>query len=317
MSTIRIATIGTSMITGRFLDAVRQTDGIQATVVYSRDAERAAAFADEQGIGATSSDLAELLDSGDVDAVYVGSPNGKHVEQALAALRAGRHVFVEKPAAPTAAEFEALVEEAADTGVIVFEGMRNAYDPGMDEIRALLPRLGTIRRAAFTYCQRSARYDRVLAGERVNIFDPALAGGALLDLGVYCVSPMVDLFGEPEAVRAVSVEIAGGADGTGSALLSYPGFLGEVTYSKITVSARPSEIQGELATLEIDRIAEPSRLRLHGIDGSVEDIELNPPENNMVFEVQRFVDLMRGGDPAPDNARTLSTLRVVEAIAAG
>lgn len=317
MSVIRLATIGTSMITGRFLEAVRETDGIEAAVVYSRDAERAAGYADEHGIGAASSDLDELLSSGDVDAVYVGSPNGLHVDQAGAAIRAGRHVFVEKPAAPTAAEFAGLVDEARESGVVVFEGMRNAYDPGMAEVRALLPRLGTIRRAAFTYCQRSSRYDRVLAGEQVNIFDPALAGGALLDLGVYCVSAMVDLFGEPETVRAVSVTIATGADGTGSALLGYPGHVAEVSYSKITVSSRPSEIQGELATLEIDRISEPSFLRLHGIDGSLEEIDLAPPENNMRFEVQRFVELVRGDNPAPDNARTLATLRVVEAIAAG
>lgn len=311
---IRVATIGTSAISGRFVRAVREVEGIEVTVAYSRDGDRAQAFADEHGVGGMASDLDALLTTDAVDAVYVGTPNSLHADLVRQAIQHGRHVFVEKPATPTAAEFAALVDEAGAAGVVVFEGMRNAYDPGFAEIRRLLPRLGVIRRAAFSYCQRSARYDLVQAGERVNIFDPVLAGGALLDLGVYCVSAMVDLFGEPESVVAASVPIAGGADGTGTALLRYAGFLGEVTYSKITVSGRPSEIQGELATLVIDQIAAPGQLTLHGIDGSTQHIDLEPVEDNMVFEVQRFGDLVRGADPASDHERTLATLRTVERI---
>ena len=242
---INIAAIGTSMITTRFIDAVRMADGLTVTTIYSRDPARAAAFAQQEGIPQTSSDLDELLASEAVDAVYVGSPNSAHHEQVRRAIEAGKHVFVEKPAVPTAGEFAALCEQAATSGVVLFEGMRNVYDPGFDVVRELLPEVGAIRRVAFSYCQRSARYDKVLAGERVNIFDPAMAGGALLDLGVYCVAAMVSLFGEPEHVAAMSVRIASGADGSGVALLQYPGFVGEVEYSKITRSDRPSEIQGE------------------------------------------------------------------------
>ena len=249
--------------------------------------------------------------------MYVGSPNSAHHDQARRAIEAGKHVFVEKPAVPTAGEFAALCEQAATSGVVLFEGMRNVYDPGFDVVRELLPEVAAIRRVAFSYCQRSARYDKVLAGEQVNIFDPAMAGGALLDLGVYCVAAMVSLFGEPEHVAAAAVRIASGADGSGVALLQYPGFVGEVEYSKITRSDRPSEIQGETGTLVIDHIEQPTRVTLTRLDGSVDVRELDGPENNMVYEAQRFADLVNGkATTEADNARTAMTLRVVDAITA-
>lgn len=323
---IRIATIGTSVITETFADAVAAAEvgeGIAITAVTSRDAAKARAFADRIGLTTANAtdDLDDLLRSGAVDAVYIASPNGAHAAQARTAIAAGLHVFVEKPATTASAEWDELVAAARAAGVVVFEGMRNVYDPGFAAVRDVLPELGTLRRASFSYCQRSARYDRVLAGETPAIFDPALGGGALWDLGVYPISAMVALFGEPDAVAAVSPRIATGVEGAGTALLAYPGaagdgMIGEVTYSKITRSDVPSEIQGELGTLEIDHIAQPRHLVLTTIDGARREIPIDAAANNMRYEVERFAALVAGADPAADQARTAGVLRVIERIRA-
>lgn len=320
---IRIATIGTSMITQMFADAVTATPGIELSVAYSRDAERAAEFARTVGAPASASDLDLLLQRGDVDAVYVGTPNAAHAAPVRAALKAGVHVFVEKPAVPTAAEFDQIAIEADAAGVVLFEGMRNVYDPGFARIRELLPQLGVIRRASFVYAKRSSRYDLVLAGERVNIFDPALAGGAVLDLGVYPIAAMVALFGEPQSVAAMSVTISSGADGAGAALLAYPGMVADVSYSKISTSHRMSEIEGEDGTLLIDQISCPRKLSLRLRDGSVldETVEMDgvAPGNeleNMRFEVARFVEIVGGESGAADLARTRAMLHVTDRIRA-
>lgn len=315
---IRLATIGTSTITQKFADAVAQTPGIRIDVVYSRDAGRGRVFADRLGIDAVSTDLEALLASGDVDAVYVGSPNGAHAAQAAAAIAAGVHVFLEKPATPTAAEFARLVDDARQRGVVVFEGMRNVYDPGMARVRDLLPALGRVRLVSFGQSQRSARYDLVLAGETPNIFDPALAGGALFDLGVYPLSAVIDLFGAPTAVVGATATIATGADGAGAAVLAYDDdVVAQIAFSKIGASRRPNEIQGELGTMEIDEITAPRRIRLDLFSGVSEQIEIDGPENNMRFEVARFAALVRGdADAAPDQQRSLDVLRAVEAIRA-
>lgn len=314
---IRIATIGTSSITDQFVAALPDVPGIELAGVFSRDGVRAAAVAKNWSAARSWSELDVMLSSSDVDAVYVASPNSVHHAQCRAALAAGKHVLVEKPAVVTSAEFEDLLGLARDSGVILFEGMRSAYDPGMDLVRHLLPQLGTIRRVSFEYCQRSARYDQVLAGRPVNIFDPAMAGGALNDLGVYCVSALVDLFGEPDAVAGADVTIASGVDGAGIALARYAGFVADLAYSKITASDRPSQIEGELGTLTIDKIAEPSRVVVRLGASPAQEQVVEKPAGTLPFEIERFVRLVSGdADPGPDQQRTLKTLRTMEAIRA-
>lgn len=313
---IRVATIGTSTITERFADGVAAMDGISITQAYSRDPERATAAAARFG-AAPVSDLAALLASPDVEAVYVGSPNSVHHAQVRAALRAGKHVLVEKPAVPTAAEWEDLVVAAHTAGVVLLEAMRTAYDPGLSAVRAMLPTLGTIRRVSLRYGKRSARYDQVLAGEQVNIFDPAMAGGALNDLGVYCAHALISLFGEPQRVVGALVPVASGADGAGAALAVYPGFVADLGWSKITDSALPSEIQGELGTLEIDAIDSARSLTVRFIDGTVAHHAVDAPPNSLTHEIRRFAELIVSGeDHTPDQQRTAQTLRLVEAIRA-
>lgn len=311
---IKFATIGTSWITTQFADAVARVPGVELAVAYSRDAAKAESFAHQIGAASSSADLVGLLASSEVDAVYVASPNSVHFEQALAAIRAGKHVLVEKPATPTAAEFAILVAEARMAGVVLLEAMRTAYDPGTARVRELIEQVGVVRRVSLRYCQRSSRYDLVLAGERVNIFDPALAGGALYDLGVYCASALVALFGEPERVVAATVPIAGGADGAGVAIATYPGFVADLGWSKITASDVPSEVQGELATLLIDHVPAPRRLELRRLDGTGEEFVVDAPAFDLRYELERFAQLCDGGDATADHERTLATLRTLEAI---
>ena len=220
---LRVATIGTSKITRYFAQAVTAVDGIEINCVFSRDPGRAVQFAQELGAPHSESDLPKLFTSPDTDAVYIASPNGIHHSQALAAIRAGKHVLIEKPAVPTADEWADLVNEASAAGVVLLEGIRNEYDPGISAVADTLPLLGRIRRVSFRYQKRSDRYDLVLAGQRVNVFDPSMAGGALMDLGVYCAHALIRLFGPPNRVIAATIPLPAGSDGAGTALAVYPG----------------------------------------------------------------------------------------------
>lgn len=314
---IRIATVGTSVITENLIGAVSRTPGIEVVAVSSRDDERARAYADRVGVAGAYGSLDALLAADDVDAVYIASPNSVHAGQVAAAIDAGKHVLVEKPAVGTAEEWNALTERARRAGVVLLEAMRSAYDPGLHAVRDELASLGELRRASLHYAKRSSRYDAVLAGETPNIFDPAMGGGALADLGVYVVHAAILLFGEPVSVRASSVSIATGADGAGIAVLEYPGFVADVAYSKITTSTRPSEIAGEGATLEIDHLAAPRRLSRTGVDGSTSERTIDGAADALDGEVARFVELVEGrGGAEEDHARTAATLRTIERIRA-
>lgn len=312
---IRIGTVGTSVITEAFLGAVSRTPGIEAVAVSSRDADRARAYADRVGVPGAFGSVEALLASSEIDAVYLGSPNAVHVGQAAAALAAGKHVLVEKPAVATAAEWDGLVAQADAAGLVILEAMRSAYDPGIRALREALPTLGVLRRASFHYQKRSSRYSDVLAGGVPNIFDPAMGGGALNDLGVYGLHVAVLLFGEPVRVSAAAVGIRSGVDGAGIAVLEYPGLVVDVSYSKITSSARPSEIQGEDATLLIDHLASPRRLERTGLDGVRTEVAVEGDADVLDGEVARFVEVVSGGASAADDAaRTAATLRVMEQV---
>lgn len=312
---IRLATTGTSVITSAFVDAVSKVDGIRLEAVYSRDAGRAAAKADELGASWSSDSYDDVLASPLIDAVYVASPNSAHHEQALRAIAAGKHVIVEKPAVPTVAEWVELVEAARAADVVLLEAMRTEYDPGIELVRSLLPELGVLRTASLRYQKQSSRYALVLAGEQVNMFDPALAGGALNDLGVYCLHAMVTLFGVPDGVAAASVGVASGVDGAGTVLAHYPGFIVDLSYSKISSTEIPSEVQGEAATLVIDDIAAPRTVEVVRPDGTRVLHELDKAPNSLVPEVARFVQLISsGGDAGIDQRMTEETLRLVEEV---
>jgi scyllo-inositol 2-dehydrogenase (NADP+) len=312
-SDIRVATIGTSVITSALVEAARQVDGIRVDAVFSRDAQRASEAAAEYGASWSSDSLDEILASPEVDAVYIASPNSAHREQIARALAAGKHVLVEKPAVLHADEWDALVAEATASGVVLLEAMRTEYDSGFELVRSLLPRLGVLRSASLRFQRRSSRYADVLAGRRVNMFDPALGGGALNDLGVYVAHAMVSLFGVPQETEAVLVPLDSGVDGAGSILARYPGLVVDLSFSKISTSELPSEIQGEDGTLVIDHIASPRSVRHVAGDGSVEVHEIDEVPHGLGGEVRRFVALIRdGGDHRRDHELTSATLRVLE-----
>lgn len=314
---IRMATIGTSTITETFLAAARGR--VEVVAVHSRDASRGAALAARHGIPSSETDLDVLLARDDIDAVYVASPNSVHGAQVRQALEAGVHVLVEKPFVPTAAEASALLALAEESGLVLLEALRSAFDPGTAAVRDLLPALGEVRRVSFRYAQRSARYDKVLAGEHVAIFDPAMAGGALMDLGVYCVRPLVDLFGEPDHVVGAQARVASGADGATVVLATYPGMVADLSCSKITASSLPSEIQGELGTLTIDHVAAPRHLVLDLLDGTRREVHVDgaDPDNTLGYEIDRFATLVADGElPRAEGRSSVAALRVVEAALA-
>ncbi len=128
---IQLAVIGTSKIAHEFATALSQVPEVALAGVFSRDAARASAAAKEMGARKPWWDLASMLASPEIDAVYIASPNAVHYSQCQAALESGKHVLVEKPAVVTSDEFRSLVDLASSKGLVIFEGMRSAYDPGM------------------------------------------------------------------------------------------------------------------------------------------------------------------------------------------
>ena len=195
---LRFGIIGTNWITDQFIAAGREVEGFTLAAVYSRTEDRAEAFASKHGIPLTFTDISEMAACREVDAIYIASPTSFHAEQAIICMSAGKHVICEKPAASNSRELQAMAKTAAEYGVVFMEAMKSSFMPGFQAIREWLPSLGTIRRYTASYCQYSSRYDAFKRGEILNAFKPEFSNGALMDLGVYCIYPMVLLFGAPD-----------------------------------------------------------------------------------------------------------------------
>ncbi len=314
--TLRLGVVGTNFVSDWLVQAVAALQDmpqlplpmpIQVTAVYSRAAETGAAFAAKHGIPAAYTDYAAMLDA--VDAVYIASPNFAHAGQAVAAARAGKHILCEKVIATNKREFDAMRSAARENGVVLLEAMRPVHDPAMQVIRDALPAIGQLRRVDFEYCQYSSRYDKFLAGQVMNAFDPTLSNAAIMDIGVYCIAVCAHLFGAPRKVQSASAFLSNGFEASGSLLLDYGSFAAQISYSKVSESILPSVIQGEKGSITIDKLSIPRHICLHpytrdssvspGMQGADhaagQQLPYAPADNNMVYQLADFARLIADG----------------------
>ncbi len=298
---IRFATIGSNFIVDQMLDAAGHCPGFAYEAVYSRTQQRAGEFAAKYGVSKTYTSLDALAGDNHVDAVYIASPNLCHKEQAIALMRAGKHVLCEKPMAICESDFEEMMTAAQQNGVVLMEAMRPAHSPGLALVRQLMGRIGTVRRATLQFCQYSSRYDKFRRGIVENAFNPTLANGALMDIGIYCVHAMELLFGMPISLTGASVFLHTGVDGEGSLLAAYDGMLCDILYSKITQAQTPSQIQGEDGALLLDGISVVKSVTLlpRGGQAQVFPVEMGPG-GDMAYELADFIAQAEAGvmDPA-------------------
>lgn len=310
---VNFAVIGTNFITDNFLDAGRQCEGFHVQAVYSRRMETAKQYADKQGIEVCYDSLEDLAADENIDAVYVASPNALHAPQSIRMMKAGKHVLCEKTIASNVKELNEMLTTAEENHVILLEGMRSVFDPGFLAIQENLPKLGKIRRATFQFCQYSRRYDNFKKGIIENAFKPELSNGALMDIGVYCVHPMVKLFGLPKELSAKCQKLSTGADAVGTILAVYDDMQAELIYSKITNSALPSQIQGEEASMIIEEIPDTKNLTIVYRDGTREEIAIQKVENNMYYEVKEMISLIKENKSAKEhNQYSIWEIQVME-----
>ena len=330
MTDVRLVVLGTSWIAGAFVEAAQEVEGLSIDAVCSRRAETAEGFAQQHGIPRIHTSVEALGADPRIDAVYLASPNALHARQAVQLLDAGKHVLVEKPLATTAAEAEAVATAARRAGRMVMQAYVAPFEPNVAALRDALPRVGPVRRAVFVKDQYSSKYDALKAGDLPNAFNPALAGGSLLDIGFYPVSLAVHLFGEPSSITATGMVLPSGVDGHGTVILGYPGFDAVCLHSKVAPSGIGSEITGEDGVITFDDCSVPTQVslapRLGSPDspttpgfsrrpGQADDLTRPQSAHHMRYEIEHFVAAVRRGDTDSSVhplAHTLATLRILD-----
>ncbi|MFV0574587.1 MAG: Gfo/Idh/MocA family protein [Vibrio sp.] len=298
---LRLAIIGTNWITERFVQAALEVKEFELTAVYSRTQQKAQEFAapfNSQAVCFT--DLQEMAKSDAFDAVYIASPNSLHYEQSVLMLQHGKHVICEKPIASNITQAEHMFQVADENNVVLFEAFKTEYLPNFKLIHEHLPKLGRIHKAFINYCQYSSRYQRYLDGENPNTFNPEFSNGSIMDIGFYCVSSAVALFGKPavingETVKASAYLLDSGVDAHGTVVLEYKDHDVVLSHSKVSDSNIPSEIQGEAGSIIMEHISECDHIVLKLRGEEPQTFKVPQVENTMTYEASYFAEQIKQG----------------------
>jgi predicted dehydrogenase len=311
---LRWGILGAGGIASHFAQTVAANTRAQIVAVGSRGRDRAERFATAHGIPTTHVGYRDLVEDPQVDAVYVATPHSHHAEHALLAIGAGKHVLVEKAFTRNAAEAQAVFDAAGAAGVFVMEAMWTRFLPHVAALHQVIDD-GEIGQVVNLRADHGKAF---VLDPKSRLFAPELAGGALLDLGVYVVSWAQDFLGAPDAVTAVGTLTETGVDGQISAILSY----GERTQADLSTTLwswtpTTSSISGTEGYVRVDGdFYEPTSFTVKRRDGRTWTFEQPMPRGlqHEAAEVARCVAAGRTQSDRLPWADTLAVMRVMDEI---
>lgn len=249
---MKLGIVGSGMIVEDLLSFIGDISAIHLQAICARSGheEKLAQWQDQYQIKQVYINYAQLLADEQVDTIYIGLPNHLHYSYAKQALEQGKHVICEKPFTSNLQEFVELKQLAIHQHLVLVEAISNQYLKNVLAIRQQLPKLGNIKIVECNYSQFSSRYHRFKAGEVLSAFNPAMSGGALMDINLYNIHLVVGLFGVPNAVH-YHANIERGIDTSGILLLDYDHFKCVCIGSKDTSAPNRTNIQGDQGYISI------------------------------------------------------------------
>jgi len=295
---MKLATIGSGIIVEQFLDACRKVENVELVAVYSRNYETGKKLADKFEISKVYTDLDDLCDSPDIDTVYVASPNSLHYEQTKLILNKGKNAIVEKPFTSHDRESAELIELAKQKNVYLFEAMSILYLPNLQLLKEKLALIEPIKWVEASMCQYSSKFNAFKAGELPNIFNPAFSGGALMDLNIYHLNFIVELFGFPELSQYLPNKHANGIDLSGILILKYPNLMVSAIATKDSAGRPYGVLHGEKGMIECSEGINGLRSFTLTQGKEKETFNVNEYDNRLVYEVKAFEEMMNNQDQA-------------------
>lgn len=254
---LRWGILSTARINGALIPAIRNARNGTLVAVASRDADRARAYADANGIPVSHGSYEDLLADPNIDAIYNPLPNSMHAEWSIRAAEAGKHVLCEKPLASNAAEAERMAHAFAARGLTLMEAFMYRYHPQTQTVKRLLldGTVGTVHTI-------NASFSFSIGSEDDIRLNSELAGGALMDVGCYCVNVTRYLLGEePVEVRAIAdIGARSGVDERLAAVMRFPG--GAITHfdcSMRTHFTQTYDVRGSHGRIFVEKAFVPFR----------------------------------------------------------
>ncbi len=309
---LRWGVLAPGRIAGAFVDATSRYTRQRVVAVGSRSAERARAFAAAHGVDRAYGSYEELVADPGIDVVYVASPHSEHAGQALLAIAAGKPVLVEKPFTRNATEAAQVAAAARARGVLAMEAMWTRFLPQTDVIGRLLAD-GVLGEVITVLADHGQSFDPDPQG---RLFNPALAGGALLDLGIYPISFASFVLGGPDTVVATGSVTETGVDAQVSMTLAAGSAQACLNTTLLARTPTTASISGPTGYLEITGpFYAPAVLSLTTRDGRiVRDPDPIAGHHGLCFEAAHVAQLIADGAtespllPLDETVRVLATI---------
>ena len=314
MKEIKLGTIGSGFIVRSILDNVMCTPGISLEAVYSRSQERGNQLAGEYGCGKVYTDMDAFLADDNVNVVYIAIPNLLHYEQAKKALLAGKHVLLEKPFTSKVEHARELAQIAKEKGLFLLQTAPTSYLPNLTILRRELPKIGKIKLVMSNFSQYSSRYDAVLRGEKPAIFDPAFAGGCLMDINFYNVLLNILLFGKPEKATYYPNFYPGLGDTSGVMLMNYDGFISTNAAAKDASGVNFFQIEGEKGYIYVADGGNCLKSLRTVTKDSDETYNEQPVSNCWFYEIQEVTRILLEEDWDCAMTHMEQTIQTIETI---
>lgn len=279
---MKIGIVGCGFIADEFMKNISLLNNITVVSVYSRTFENSKAFCEKYKIRKCVKSFEELLSSG-IDAVYIASQNDTHFKYSMAAMEKGKDVLCEKPAALSETQLKMLEDKAKEKQVFFMEAMRILYLPAYLKLKELLKDkyLGEIISIESSLGRISNRLYR---------HTPELIGGALFDLGIYCVYAVVDFLGMPKNIKANSIKFDNGVDSTTTAILEYDKKVATFYVSCVSQTRMELRVLCERGTITIPApFNTADRVIIQHIDDKTEEILCSRIATGMIYEVEAFI----------------------------
>jgi predicted dehydrogenase len=317
MDKLRWGIIGTGGIANKFAEALTLLKDVNITAVGSRTQASADSFGERWNIPHRHATYAALAEDKDVDVVYISTPHPAHYENTMACLQAGKAVLCEKPFAMNTRQAMEMVNLARERRLFLMEGMWTRYFPVMVKVRSLLAdgTIGAIRLVMVDF-HFSAKFDPTH-----RLYNPALGGGALLDIGIYPISFASMVFGEaPQEIISTAYKGSTGVDEQSAVILKYSeGRQAVLSFGFRSTSAQEAHIVGAKGRIRVLREWwHPDEVMVANETGKEKSIRLPAKGNGFPHEAIEVADCIRAGrlesaimplDESLQIMRTLDTIR--------
>lgn len=290
---MRLGILGAGKIVNEILPVIKEIDGIKVRAIAARNEEKLKKLTEEYQIEKYYLSIEDLLNDDEIEVIYIGLPNNLHYEAMKKAIEKGKDIICEKPFTSNFNQTEEIINLAKEKEIIILEAISHRFITNSIKAKEMIKDLGDIKIVSLNYSQYSSRYDDFKKDIIAPAFSKEFAGGALMDINLYNISFVVDIFGPAKDVKYFA-NIEKGIDTSGILILDYGNFKATLIGSKDSVAKTSNTIQGNKKTMQIlGSVSTFEKFEIINTDGSKESFDFNlANKHRLYYEFVKFEEII-------------------------